>query len=370
MNLDGKKIICTTTNDLNLDRRMMRICSTLHESGAHVLLTGVERKASEELPQRLYNQKRFQMFFQKGAFFYAELNIRLFFFLLREKYDIINANDTDTLMAGYLASRIRRKKIIFDAHEYFAGVPELKGKPFRKLIWKTVERIILPNIPDNYTVSESVKKLYETRSGQKYEVIRNLPESNNRVKTNKSINDETIWIGYLGALNEGRGLENAIDAIKLLPEKYHLLLIGGGDLEEKLRRQAEEAGIAARVDISGWVRPELLTNHTGKLHIGLNLLDSRSESYVASLANKVFDYIQAGIPSITMKFPEYEKLNKEHNCFILLNDINPESIAQAIQNIVSDEKKYNTMSCNSRDAFEKLNWNIEKQKLLAVYGKL
>jgi len=370
MILRGKIIICTTTNDLNADRRLMRVCTTLHESGADVLLTGIERKASDELIQQPYRQKRFHVFFHKGMLFYAELNIRLFFFLLMKKFDIANANDTDTVAAGFLATLIRRKKLIFDAHEYFTGVPELNNKPLRKFVWKTIEKIILPNIRHNYTVSESVRKLYEANSGQKYEVIRNLPVEQDYTKKTNSINVDKIRIGYLGALNQGRGLENAIDALKLLPEKYHLLIIGGGDLEKKLRKQVKEANLGNRVEISGWVRPELIPHHIGKLHIGLNLLEKNSESYVASLANKVFDYIQAGIPCITMKFPEYEKLNKEHNCFVLLDNISSETIAEEIQNIINDKKKYNLLAGNSLNASEKLNWETEQHKLLEIYSKL
>ena len=370
MILDGKKIICTTTNDLNLDRRMKRICTTLHESGADVLLTGVERKASEELPQRPYKQKRFHLFFQKGAIFYAELNIRLFFFLLQKKFDIVNANDTDTVMAGFLAALIKRKNIIFDAHEYFTGVPELNRKPLRKFIWKAIERITLPNIRYNYTVSESVKKLYEAKFRQKYEVIRNLPDGQDFENMDITRYHVTIWIAYVGALNKGRGLENAIEAMKLLPKNFRLSLIGGGDLEKMLRKKVSESGLENRVEITGWVIPELIPQYIGKIHIGLNLLDSNSQSYLASLANKVFDFIHAGIPCMTMKFPEYEKLNEEHNCFILLDDIEPATIAAEIQDIINDEKKYNLLAENSLKAAEKLNWEMEKQKLLEIYSKL
>jgi glycosyltransferase involved in cell wall biosynthesis len=349
---------------------MIRVCTTLHKSGADVLLTGVQRKASEELQQRPFRQKRLHVFFQKGVLFYAEFNIRLFFFLLREKFDLVNSVDTDTVLAGFLAALIRRKVLVFDAHEYFTGVPELNDRPLRKFVWKAIEKIILPNIRNNYTVSESVKKLYEKKSGQKYKVIRNLPDAQDFAKTFNTLDGDTIRIGYLGALNQGRGLENAIDALKLLPENHHLLLVGGGDLEERLRKIITESGLDNRVKITGWVRPELISDHLNKLHIGLNLLDSGSESYMASLANKVFDYMQAGLPCITMKFPEYEKLNEAHNCFILLENIKPETIAAEVQNIINDKNKYNSMAVNARNASNELNWETEKHKLLEIYSKL
>ena len=75
-----KKIVCTVTNDLNFDQRMIRICSSLQQGGYAVTLVGRVRENSQSLQQRIFQQKRLYCFFQKGKFFYAEYNIRLFFF--------------------------------------------------------------------------------------------------------------------------------------------------------------------------------------------------------------------------------------------------------------------------------------------------
>ena len=56
--------------------------------------------------------------------FYAEFNVRLFWRLMWEKADGFYANDSDTFMACYCAARMRKKVLIFDAHELFASSGE------------------------------------------------------------------------------------------------------------------------------------------------------------------------------------------------------------------------------------------------------
>ncbi|MBK7095738.1 MAG: glycosyltransferase [Saprospiraceae bacterium] len=367
MNANTTKIICTVSNDLNTDRRMKRICSALTEFGADVTLIGVQRGYSSDLKTRTYAQKRLKLIFKQGFLFYAELNIRLFFYLLVEKFDVINSVDTDTVLASLLVSKLRRKKIVFDAHEFFTGVPELNGQSFKKLLWKITERVTLPFISVNYTVSDSLKYLYESQTRQKYEVIRNVPALTDFREISYTKTDEKIKICYVGALNVGRGLENAIRAMKLLSDEFKLILIGGGDLESELRRMVTEMKLNDRIEITGWTSPESIPELLKGGHIGLNLLDSDSESYRVSLANKVFDYLHMGIPCLTMNFEEYQKLNEEFNCFVLLDSIGPESIVSGILRIINDTSSYHRLSENSLKAAKKLNWETEKVKLKTIY---
>src|SRR5687768_9535502 len=118
-----KTVILSVTSDLVTDQRVHKVAQTLSNNNYRVLLVG--RKLANSLPmdQRTYRTKRFRLWFSKGPLFYANYNIRLFFFLLFSKADILLANDLDTLAANYLVSVIRNKPLVYDSHEYFTGVP-------------------------------------------------------------------------------------------------------------------------------------------------------------------------------------------------------------------------------------------------------
>src|SRR4249920_3872687 len=104
---------------------MHRICSSLSKNGFDVLLVGRKLKSSIRLGTDNdyhgypYQQKRLQPLFTKGKLFYLEYNIRLFFWLLFKKFDIVCGVDLDTILPCYFVSRMKKKKCVYDAHEIF-----------------------------------------------------------------------------------------------------------------------------------------------------------------------------------------------------------------------------------------------------------
>ena len=89
-----------------------------------------------------------------------------------------------------------------------------------------------------------------------------------------------------------------------------------------------------------------------------------------SLSNKFFDYIHAGIPQVTMNYPEYRKINDQFKIAELLDELSPEAIANAINKVLHDEKLYSQLSQNCLAAKRELNWQKEKNKLLDFYKQL
>ena len=126
-----KKVILSVTNDLSFDQRVDKMCNTLYNLGFEVKLIGRFLPESKPL-ERVYQTKRIKLFFTKGALFYAFFNFRLFFVLIFSKVDIYHSNDLDTLLANYLAAKIRRKELVYDSHEYFLGVPEIQDRAAKK----------------------------------------------------------------------------------------------------------------------------------------------------------------------------------------------------------------------------------------------
>ena len=360
-------ILCTVTNDLTYDQRMQRICATLAQNGYSVELTGRALPHSTPLEERLFRQRRLQCRFNKGFLFYLEFNLRLFWHLIWARYDAVCSVDLDTLPAGCAATILRGKKRVFDAHEYFTEVPEVTGRPFVKWVWNTIARLCLPAYRHAYTVGPALAEIFEKKYGLRFGVVRNMPALARREDHspgNATARPKILL--YQGALNAARGIEQSLAALQQL-DGVELWLAGEGDLSAQLRQMATDLGVQHKVRFLGYVKPGDLPALTAQAWLGLNVLENKGLSYYYSLANKFFDYVQAGVPILTMDFPEYRALNAQHEVALLLEHLTPANMASAIRFLLENPEAYQRLKDNTGSAGREWNWEKEALVLLEYW---
>jgi hypothetical protein len=141
-----------------------------------------------------------------------EYNLRLFFFLLSRRFDIYHSNDLDTLLPMWLSAFIFNKKLVYDSHEYFLGVPEIQNRYFVKKVWSSIESFIFPKLKHVFTVNESISDLYFKDYKVRPLVVRNLPNKSSllKVKSKKDLGlpkDKKLVILQGSGINIDRGAE-------------------------------------------------------------------------------------------------------------------------------------------------------------------
>jgi glycosyltransferase involved in cell wall biosynthesis len=347
---------------------MQRICTTLAVAGYDVTLIGRKLGTTDLVAAALpYAQHRLNCRFTKGKLFYIEYNIRLFFYLLTQQNDAFCAIDLDTILPNLLVAKLKNKPLIYDAHEYFSELPEVVNRPFTKKIWETIAAFAIPKCAACYTVGEGLAQIFAKRYQKPFGVVRNVPFLQPKPVL-KTPNATKILL-YQGALNDGRGLEEILCAMPLL-QNANLWLVGEGDNSESLRVLATKLHLNDRVRFWGYVLPHDLKAITAQADIGINLLQNKGLNYYYSLANKFFDYIQAHIPSVNPAFPEYEAILAQHSVGICVSDLQPETLAAAIQPLIDDAAFYQNFQKNCRLAQNIYHWEAEKERLLAIYKGL
>jgi glycosyltransferase involved in cell wall biosynthesis len=359
-------------NDLSTDQRVHRTCITLQKMGYEVTLIG--RKLSNSIDiVRPYHCQRMTLLVNKGPFFYASFNARLFFILLFKKKGLLFANDLDTLQANFLVSKIKGSKIIYDSHEYFTEVPELQNTALKKKIWKWLERSIVPHLKNCITVNQSIAELFREKYGVSFSVVRNIPLIPNlsRTKTREELGlptDKKIIILQGSGINVQRGAEEAVEAMQYVNDAV-LLIIGGGDVLPTLKNLYNKLKLDEKVKFIPKKPYEELLQYTRNADIGLTLDKDTNINYRYSLPNKLFDYIHCNTPVLGSDLIEVKNIIKKYDLGEIIESYDPEHIAEKINFMLSDAGRLNTWKQNCKKATQELNWSKEETVLMDVIKK-
>lgn len=369
-----KKAVVSVTNDLVTDQRVMRTNEVLLQMGVEPTFVG--RKLPESLHfKKDYPHRRFKLWFRKGFLFYANYNFRLFWYLLFHRFDLYISNDLDTLLPNYIVSSLKRKPLIYDSHEYFTGVPEIQNRPLVKKVWTGLERFIFPKLKTVITVNDSIASLYKDEYGKAIHVVRNISDSSlpEKMKSREELGlpkDAFILINQGAGINVDRGMEEAIEALELLPTQVVLLIVGNGDAVTGLKKMAAERGVSKRV-IFKPKQPYLeMLQYTLNADCGLSLDKPLSPNYKFSLPNKLFDFIKSGIPMVVSSVVQVRKVVEQYKIGEVCLDHSPQTLADAILKVKEKGKAH--YSENLKQAARENNWETEQliwKKILEPYAK-
>ena len=368
-----KKVIVSVTTDLISDQRVHKTCLTLYNMGYDVLLIGRKFNnidCSEKLYKRPYSVKRFSLIFNKGFLFYAIYNIRLLFFLMSSKFDILLSNDLDTLAPNFIASRINKKPLVYDSHELFTEVPELTKKRFVKSFWLFIENLFFPRLHNVITISDGVASFYSKKYNTPIKVVRNVPfkldfkDQPNNVNLFKSklAKYSGKKIIYQGSLNKDRGIELMIQSMEYVDAK--LFIIGNGDVKRKLELLVQEKSLADKVVFLGRFSFEKLSFITIQMDLGFSFEEDVCLSYRYSLPNKIFDYVHAEVPVLVSNLPEMSRLVEKYQIGEVLKSREPKKVACQINELLEKKDIFRKSLINAKNH---LCWEKEQKNIISLF---
>ena len=365
------RVAFSVTNCICHDQRVMKIAGTVKCLGCDITIIG--RKSgdccnSDSVPFRTI---RFWMIFKRGFLFYSFYNIRLFVFLLFNRFDLLVSNDLDTLLPNYIVSKLKSLPLVYDSHEYFTGVPEIQNRPFVRWVWKSIEKSVFTRLKHVMTVSDSIARLYESEYGLKPATVRNCSMKTEQIiafsREELEIDPNHLLLILQGTgINIDRGGDELVDAVNIT-DNVSLLIIGTGDQIEYLIEKVSHLGLTGRIKFVKKLAWNMLMRYTRSADAGLSLDKNSNLNYNFSLPNKLFDYISAGIPVIATDLPEIAKIIHEYKCGILIPEANAEEISKAIKELRDNKDLLSELKRNSAIASESINWENESKKVEEFY---
>ncbi len=179
---------------------------------------------------------------------------------------------------------------------------------------------------------------------------------------------------FVGILMWDRGVADAVralPAIRAAFPKTRLIVVGDGDERRGIERLIAERGLGSCVELLGWREHASLPARSATADIELALaVSSPGHATCAkiTLANKLFDYMAAGLPIVASDLPPMRRVLHETQAGVLFEPGDQASLAAATVALLRDHAMRRRLADNGRRAAtEKYNWREDEKRLLEIF---
>lgn len=287
-----------------------------------------------------------------------------------EKVACFNCHSLPVLPLSVLVKLWKHCLLIYDPHELETETAVLRGG--RQWLARRVERALIGFVDAVCVVNRSIADWYVARYRlQQVWVVRNLPYRSESEPVRTGLLRGAVGLApdaqlflYQGLLAPGRGVGLLIEAFSQLPPVRHLVFMGYGELEGRIR---EAAARHANIHFMPAVPPEQVKDYTVDADVGISLIENVCLSYYLCLPNKLFEYAACGVPAVVSAFPEMGRFVDEYDCGW---KVEPEvqALCQLITGLTATELA--AKRANTRDSGRLYCWQEEEKEMLAMYGAL
>ena len=149
-------------------------------------------------------------------------------------------------------------------------------------------------------------------------------------------------IGYLGRLDEEKGVDVLIEVVKELPPEVTFVFIGDGALRPRLEAELAERIESGSVELTGWVEHEEVPALLGELC--LLVMTSRTEG----VPTTALEAMACGTPVCATPVGGIPDVVEDWETGRLLDAESPAAMADQITAVLDDDEQLASMSETAR----------------------
>jgi glycosyltransferase involved in cell wall biosynthesis len=284
-------------------------------------------------------------------------------------------------LLGLLAARSLQKRhgggLVHDSHELFMEAGSAAKLPFpaRRLL-RRMEAQASRAADAVITVNPSIAVELHDRYGVDPVVLMNCPpilpaRKRGKLRDHLKLGNRPLIL-YHGAISPGRGVEQLVEAIPLLPAEAAVVLLGYGDMARIYAAYADEDAYRGRLYVVPAVPISDLPNWVCDADAGIIAFQPVDRNNVLGTPNKLFEYMEAGVPMIVSDFPEMRRIVTETGAGVARDTSTAESLAAAIKELLAEpeDRKAERRRAARAAAETTYNWTAQAQQLLGIYDRL
>jgi glycosyltransferase involved in cell wall biosynthesis len=377
-----RTVLMLLTNAYDPDPRVREEALALIAAGCRVRLLAWDRDHKARAAENVEGVEVTRVFLRsthgRGTaqiLYYARLYLKILRMGWREAFDAVHCHDLDTLPAGFLLGKAKRKPIIYDAHESFSDMLAGSVPSWVRRMLVQLENFLIRRVDLLITVGEKLRRHFEERGARHTVVVGNWKRLEDyaftegrtlEVRRRLQIPDGAFTVVCITQLLGDRKIEELLDAVDASPEVY--ALIGGkGALEPVVR---ERAAKNPRVVYLGFVRPPEIPAYTCAADAVYYGFDPANPNARFSAPNKLFEALAAGRPLITGDFGEIAEVVRQADCGIVLAHYSAGNIREALRELSDPALRVRLGKNGARHGRMDMNWTKGERILRREYSAL
>lgn len=348
-------VLLAILTDLSIDHRCFKLATSLRDAGMHPIIycdrpfkpvgsawSGFDIRILSRISHLESFGRAFVIF-----------HLRLLLTLLFTRAKVWIALDCPPLLTLAILGRLRGATVIYDSHEIFTQTPMVLSRPLRRRFWtfwhdsgiKLTNRVIAVS-------PKAISWLKLRFPAQNYFLLPNAPPLHAEIPVAKPRN-RSYRLVFQGGLRIGSGLEETISGLKdtIALSDFTLDIFGDGLEKKKLEQLALASGISNRIIFHGQVPFESLRSKLPEYSLGLHLMQPICDSFALTLANKLFDYIHAGLPMLLSDNPAHRAFLAKHHVGLAVDSFSPAAIAKGLEQLAANWQYHHEACLKAREVW-------------------
>jgi glycosyltransferase involved in cell wall biosynthesis len=375
-------VLMLLTNAYDPDPRVRQEALTLIGMGCRVQLLAWDRDLKADASELMEGVEVERVFLSskhgRGTtqiLFYAALYLKMLWRGLRTQFDIVHCHDLDTLPIGFVLGKLKRKPIVYDAHESFSDMLEGSVAPVvrRCVLW--LETLLIRRTDLLITVGEKLRRHFAGRGARHSVVVGNWKrleefsrseEQNAAVRRQLGIPDGAMVVVCITQLLKDRQIPELLEAIDTLPNAY--AIVGGNGVLEPLVK--EWAARNPRVIHIGFVRGADIPAYTCAADVVYYGFNPDNPNARFSAPNKLYEALAAGRPLITGNFGEIAEVVRDSSCGFVLQKYSVDTVRKALSDLLDVDLRVSMARTARRVGQGTMNWAKGEEVLHREYSAL
>ena len=293
-----------------------------------------------------------------------------------EPADTVIAHNVQALPVAARAAEALAARLGFDVEDLHVGeLPDAPAFATQRSLVASVERRYLPRCALLTASSDGIADAIADAYGvTRPRVVLNVFPRADRDRAVPCAEERPAgarislyW--YSQVIGAGRGIEEAVRALALLPSDVHLVLRGAGDpgFAAWVQDQAVRLGLGARLHVRAPASPEELVARAACHDVGLALEQPRTRNRDLCVTNKIFTYLLAGLAvAATDTQGQRGIMEAAEGAGFLYPAGDHEALARELRTLTESPATLAAARERSRLAAERrFNWDVEQHGLVA-----